>query len=80
MELTPVKVYLDNFIGVVQGGQTEQRQMTFHLFQLIYKLLCPNNQLIMSREEPILLKKISKGNAKWDNQKTVLIWTIDTVD
>ena len=34
----------------------------------------------MAIEEPILLKKLTKGDAKWGTQKTLLGWAIDTVD
>ena len=55
-ELAHVEVYLDDFIGVVQGGPKEHKKMTRHLFSSIDYLSRPNNPLNVAREEPILLK------------------------
>ena len=33
--LAHVEVYLDDFIGIIQGGEKEKRQMTRHLFRAI---------------------------------------------
>ena len=54
--LDHVKVYLDDFIGIFQGGPTEQRQMTRYLFLAIDDLLRPNDKDDTEREEPISLK------------------------
>ena len=74
-----VKVYLDDFIGITQGGPTERRKMTRHLFCTIDKLFQPNNKDDIAREEPIYLKNPCKGDAAWSTQKVVLSWGIDTV-
>ena len=32
----------------------------------------------MSREEPIYLKKLGKGDMRWSTKKTVMVWILDT--
>ena len=77
--LAHIKVYLNYFIGITQGGPTERRQMTRHLFRTIDELFCPNNKDNIAREESISVKKLRKGDAAWSTQKVVLGWSIDTV-
>ena len=55
--LAQIKVYLDNFIRVVQGGPTERNQMTRHLFCSIYKSFFPNINRYRAQEEPIYINK-----------------------
>ena len=77
--LAHVEVYLDDFIGITQGGPTERIQMMRHLFRAIDELFCPNNKDDIAREEPISLKKLRKGDSAGSTQKVVLGWEIDTV-
>ena len=77
--LAHVEVYLDGSIGITQGGATERRHMTRHLFRAIDELFLPNNKDDIAREEPISLKNLRKGDAAWSTQKVVLGWAIDTV-
>ena len=77
--LAHVEVSLDDFIGITQGGPTERRQMTRHLFRALNKLFRPNNKDDIAREDSISLKKLRKGNAAWSTKKVVLGWAIDTV-
>ena len=58
-----VKVYLDDFILIVQGGTDERRQMTRHLFCAINELFLPNTKYNTACEDPISLKKLRKCNA-----------------
>ena len=53
--------------------------MTRHLFRTIDKLFRQKTKDDTAREEPILLKKLRKGDAAWGTQKVVLGWAIDTV-
>ena len=78
-DLEHVKVYLDDFIGITQGGPTERRNITRHLFCASNDLFRPNNKNNISQEEPISLKKLRKGDAAWSTQKVILGWAIDTV-
>ena len=54
--LAHVKVYFDNFIRVVQGGQEEIKYMTRHLFQLIDSLFCPNDTTNINQINLISIK------------------------
>ena len=60
ISLAQVEVYLDDFIGILQGGPDERRQMTRHLLRAIGKLFLPNTKDDTARKEPILLKNIHK--------------------
>ena len=42
--LAYVEVYLNDFIGITQGGATDRRHMTRHLFCAINELFRPNNK------------------------------------
>ena len=77
--LAHVNIYLDDFIGIVQGGLDERQQMMRHLFRAIKKIFRPNTKDDTSQEEPISLKNLRKGDATWSTQKVVLGWAIDTV-
>ena len=76
--LAHVEVYLDDFIGITQGGAKKRRQMTRYLFCAINELLRTNNKDYIGREEPISLKKLRKGDATWSTKKVILGWEIDT--
>ena len=52
--------------------------MTRHLFRTIDDLLRPNNSTGRYRLDPIYVKNMKKGNARWSTTKTVLGWAIDT--
>ena len=77
--LAQIEVYLENFIGFIQGGPAEQTQKTHHLFRSIDELFCPNNARYRAQEEPISLKKLAKGDARWSTTNTVLNWAIDNI-
>ena len=76
--LAHVEVYLDDFIGITQGGAKERRQMTRNLFRAINELFRPNDKNDIAREETISLKKLRKGDAAWSTKKVILGWAIDT--
>ena len=76
--LAHVKVYLDEFIGIFQGGQEEWNHMTRHLFRTIDSLFFPKDTTNKYRPDPIFVKKLKKDDASWSNTNTVLGWAIDT--
>ena len=51
--LARIEVYLDDFISITQGGETERRQMTRHLFHAVDQLFWPNNKDDIVRKDPI---------------------------
>ena len=76
--LTHVEVYLDNFIGVVQGISYKWKYMMHNLCRSLDTLFRTNNPLDVAREEPISLKKLAKVYAQCITRKTVLGWSINT--
>ena len=73
-----VEFYLDDFIGIVQGGQEERTQMTIHLFHTVNSLFRLNNTNDKDCLNPISIKKLKKVKARWSTTETVLGWSIDT--
>jgi hypothetical protein len=81
--IPPVKsweVYVDNFIGMVQGSRTHRRHVKRVLLHNLDKVFRPldhiNNE---HRQDPAFIKKMKKGDAAWATRKIVLGWIIDTV-
>ena len=72
VSLAHIEVYLDDFIGIFQGGQEERTYMTRNMFRKIYSLFLPNNAIDKYRIYPISIKKLKKGNVRWITNKTVI--------
>ena len=70
--LAHVEVYLNDFIGITQGGQEEHTHTTRHLFRKIDDIFRPNNSTDRDRLDPIYIKTLKKGDARWSTTKTVL--------
>ena len=82
--LTPlayVDIYVDDFIALGQGDTTTLHNVRTTLFNTIDSVFRPldltDNQ--PSRKEPISVKKLHKGDARWTTRKPILGWIIDTV-
>ena len=71
--LAHVKVYLDIFIGVIQGVKNNRTQMTWHLFFSIKKLLCPNNEEDTARKYKLSLRKTHKGDTAWITKNIIMV-------
>ena len=52
--------------------------MTRHISRTIDEIFRPNDKYDITREEPISLKKLRKGDATWSTKKVILGWAIDT--
>jgi hypothetical protein len=78
----PVKsweVYVDDFIGMIQGSWTHRRHVKRVLLQNLDKVFRPLDHLDNEhRQEPDSIKKMKKGDASWATRKVVLGWIIDT--
>ena len=81
--LKPVQywdVYVDDFLGLVQGG-THRRKIAkralLHSLDRVFRPLEPLDN--PHRQEPASIKKLLKGNATWTTRKIMLGWLIDTV-
>jgi hypothetical protein len=73
-------VYVDDFIGLCQGGRNRRRTVKRHLLhsldQVLRKLEPEDSQ---HRQEPASVKKLTKGDACWTTRKIILGWVVDTV-
>ena len=78
--LAEVDVYVDDFIAVAQGSHPRLREVRSTLLHAIDQVFRPNdNQDAVTRAEPVLLKKLRKGDGSWNTKHTVLGWEVDTV-
>ena len=72
-------VYVDDFVGLVQGNVWRRRwakRALFHQLDLVYRGLDEHDN--RHRQEPASVKKMRKGDATWDTVKIILGWLIDT--
>jgi hypothetical protein len=73
-------VYVDDFIGMVQGSRCRRHHVKRILLHSLDKVFCKLEDMDdPRRQEPVLIKKMLKGDAAWETQKTALGWMIDTV-
>jgi hypothetical protein len=79
----PVKswdVYVDDFIGMVQGKPYHRQHVKRILFHSLDKVLRPLEDTDGPRhQKPASIKKMLKGDETWATWKTILRWTIDTI-
>jgi hypothetical protein len=73
-------VYVDDFIGAVQGNRKHRRHVKHALFESLDSVLRPLDQQDgPHRAEPASIKKMLKGDATWATCKVVLGWMINTI-
>lgn len=73
-------VYMDDFLGLFQGGPRRLQQCRRRLFHCIDRVLRPlSADDPDTRQEPSSLKKLGKGDACLTTRKVMLGWLIDTV-
>lgn len=75
-----VDVYMDDFIGAVQGGRARRqraRRILFETIDQVFRPLEPTDD--KNRQEPSSLRKLQKGDARWAPRKNVLGWILDTI-
>jgi hypothetical protein len=76
----PVKtwdVYVDDFIGLVQGGRSHHLHGKRVLISSLDEVLhCLDDNTY--RQEPVWVKKMLKGDATWANRKIVFGWMLAT--
>jgi hypothetical protein len=79
----PVKsweVYVDDFIGMVQGNRQHRqhvKRVLLHALDSVFRKLDTTDG--PHRQEPALIKKMMKGDATWATRKTILGWVVDTI-
>jgi hypothetical protein len=74
-------VYMDDFIGLAQGHpglRDRVRSVLMHSIDSVFRPLHPT-EVNSTRKEPISIKKLQKGDARWTTRHTILGWIIDTV-
>lgn len=74
-----IDVYVDDFIGVVQGDARQRAHVRRTLFNTIDDVFRPCDTTdAPQRQQPISVKKLAAGDGCWSTQKTILGWNIDT--
>jgi hypothetical protein len=74
-------VYVDDFIGMVQGGKSRRRRVKrvlLHSLDTVFRGLGSTDGPF--RQEPASIKKLLKGDATWSTRKVVLGWVLDTTN
>jgi hypothetical protein len=74
-------IYVDDFLGMAQGNTRSLRRLRRTLFTMLDEVLRPKKDAAdgEARQEPISVKKLRKGNARWSTTKQMLGWIINTV-
>jgi hypothetical protein len=73
-------VYVDDFIGMVQGGAAHRRHVKRALLatlDTVFRRLAPGDNPF--RQEPASVKKMQKGDATWATRKVLRGWLVDTL-
>jgi hypothetical protein len=74
-------VYVDEFLGMVQGGTRTRRRVNRALLHTLDTVLRPLDSADSThRQEPASTKKMAKGDALWATSKVILGWMIDTLE
>jgi len=77
--LSYIDVYMDDFMGLVQGNRRRRRVVRRILMKAIEEVFQPPATATPFEKEPISVKKMKDGDASWETIKTVLGWLIDSV-
>lgn len=78
--LAEVELYMDDYIGLVQGHQRRRRCVKRVLMHTIDEIFRPWDPSETAHQEPMSVKKMKKGDASWQTRKQLLGWLIDTVE
>jgi hypothetical protein len=74
-------VYVDAFIGMVQGGWHHRRhvkRVLLHTLDRVFRLLDSGDS--EHCQEPASVKKMHKGDAMWSTRKVILGWILDSIE
>jgi hypothetical protein len=73
-------IYVDDFLGMAQGSARTRNRVRRTLFHTLDQVLRPKDAKDdEARQEPISVKKLRKGDARWSTTKPMLGWIIDTI-
>jgi hypothetical protein len=73
-------VYVDDFIGMIQGNHKHRRhvkRVLIHALDSVFRKLDKKDG--PHCQEPSSIKKMKKGDATWATRKIILGWTVDTL-
>jgi hypothetical protein len=74
-------VYVDDFLGMVQGGTRTLCRVKRALLHTLDTVLRPlDSDDSPHRQEPASVKKMAKGESSWATVKVILGWIINTMD
>jgi len=74
------EVYMDDFMGLAQGGKRRRQRIRRAIFHGIDSIFCPPDDLDdPDRKDPISEKKLRQGDGCWETSKIILGWHVDTV-
>jgi hypothetical protein len=74
-------VYVDDFLGLVQGRVRTRRRVKRALLHTLDTILRPIDSTDSGyRQEPASTKKMAKVDACWSTVKTILGWIVKTLD
>jgi hypothetical protein len=74
-------VYVDDFIGMVQGNRVHRqhvKRVLLHALDSVFRKLETTDN--PHHQEPASIKKILKGDATWSTRKNILGWVVDTIN
>jgi hypothetical protein len=75
-----VDIYMDDFLGLMQGDKRRQNRVHRVLFESIDSIFRPLASTDPNtRQEPISIKKLLKGDGAWQTTKTMLGWVINSI-
>jgi len=74
-----LKVYIDDFIGLIQASTPELQCYMHAILHAIHKIFPPAMVTHLPHDEPITLKKLNNGDGLWDTQKEILGWVFDVI-
>jgi hypothetical protein len=74
------EVYVDDFIGMVQGAWHHRRHVKRVLLHTLDRVFRPlDSDDSEHRQEPASVKKMRKGDATWSTRKVILGWILDSI-
>ncbi|KAL3823120.1 hypothetical protein ACHAXA_006450 [Cyclostephanos tholiformis] len=80
--LSYIDVFVDDFVGIAQdapdssSNRRRVRRILLHAVDDVFRPLKPNDS--PTRQEPVSLSKLRKGDCSWSTMKSVLGWIINT--
>ena len=79
--LAYVDVFVDDFLGMVQGPRQRRRHVRRTLFHALDKVFRPlDRQGTKQRKEVLSLKKLEAGDCSRSTCQTMLRWIVDSVN